>query len=83
MSFGAYILSNLGFICLFIEHISVYTFHPLHASNMLGGGTVGAQYSENHKPYPMLGSLHHQALAKPQTIRILGKLHIFWVRLLA
>ena len=37
---------------LIFEHISVYTFHPLHASKVLGGEWVGVQYSENHKPYP-------------------------------
>ena len=48
----AYILSNLGFICLFFEHISVYTFHPSAAANLLGTGTVGVSYSGNNKPSP-------------------------------
>lgn len=34
---------------------------------------VGVSYFENHKHSPpMLGGLHHLALAKPQTIRMLG-----------
>ena len=48
----AYILSNLGFICLFFEHISVYTSPPFNGPKLLGGGTVGVIYSGNHKPSP-------------------------------
>jgi hypothetical protein len=48
----AYILSNLGIICLFFEHISVYTSPPFNGPKLLGGGTVGVIYSENHKPSP-------------------------------
>jgi hypothetical protein len=37
----AYILSNFGIICSFFEHISVYTFRPMHAPKVLGGERVG------------------------------------------
>jgi hypothetical protein len=30
----------------------VYTFHTSTAANLLGTGTVGVSYSENHKPSP-------------------------------
>ena len=48
----AYILSNFGINCSFFEHISVCTFPPFNGSKLLGGGTVGVQYSQNHKPSP-------------------------------
>jgi predicted Zn-dependent peptidase len=53
------ILSTTEIFCSFFEHISVYTSPPFNGPKLLGGGTVGVQYSENHKPYPILGSLHH------------------------
>jgi hypothetical protein len=28
------------------------SFLAFNAPKLLGGGTVGVQYSENHKPYP-------------------------------
>lgn len=30
------------------------SFLPFNAPKLLGGGTVGVQYSENHKPPPCL-----------------------------
>jgi hypothetical protein len=55
----AYILSIHGFFCLLFEHIAVRSFPTINAPKVPGGGTVGAQYSENHKPTPMLGSRAH------------------------
>jgi hypothetical protein len=49
---AAYILSNCGIICLLFEHISVYSSDLICAPKLLGGGTVGLQYSGNHKAYP-------------------------------
>lgn len=46
---ASYILSNLGFICLFFKHISVYTSLPLNAPKLLGGGWVGVRSPEIDK----------------------------------
>jgi len=47
----AYILSTHRFFCLLFEHIAMRSFPPpINAPKVPGGGTVGAQYSENHKP---------------------------------
>jgi hypothetical protein len=69
---AAYILSNCGKYCLFFEHITMRSLPPINAPKVPGGGTVGAPYSKKDNPYPLGESHHHQALAKPQTIRILG-----------
>jgi hypothetical protein len=50
---AAYILSKFGIGCLLFEHITMRSFPPINAPKLLGGGTVGLQYSGNHKAYPL------------------------------
>jgi hypothetical protein len=50
----AYILSNLGFICLFFEHISVNTSPPFNGPKLLGGGWVGVRFPAIDKGWGVL-----------------------------